>query len=539
MADPNKNNGVDPSQKKNDYDNWTWKEIKVAVNGAVDTSHTNELNERKGVSDPQSFYHAADSYDIVKDKLQSCRDDTEKFTADLVGSKDDGWKGPTASAFRDMMNKFKGAYDGHLNPLKGPPGYRATLESAAAKLQQAITDIETIDSDVAGKAMQKYRDELTVGQLLNPFEKVPWKKEDDGTTVVAVSKYPELVDELNRRMRPVIKTLANEYTVHSNDLTEPADVNYPGTGNSDPSNNPPPPLPPPPPVPKIKAPPPPKLTAPDPKDKPTFDPQHPEGPLLGPDGKPLLGPHGELLGPDGKPLLGPHGELLGAGGVPLLGPHGELLGAGGAPLLGAGGRPLLGLVDPATKLADFGGLAAPPASFASAPGGLPGALPGGPLPGANLPGGMPGLFGGLPGAGARGLRGLPKFRGLPGGVGEFGGLGRGLGLPGAGTGRLTSGELAVGRRSLLAGEDPFAEAGREGALGRRRGAGERTRSGQKSAFPGGDPEDALGRGGPPHGNGQGGEQEKERERETWLTEDRDVWGAAGAAVAALGRPDED
>src|SRR5262249_45822209 len=159
MADHSKNDGVDPSGKSNNYGNWTWKEIKVAINGAVDTSQTNELNERKGVSDPQTFYAAADSFDIVKNNLRGCRDDTERFTPDLVGSREDGWKGPTANAFRDLMNKFKGAYDGHLNPLVGPPGYRATLESAAQKLHQAITDISTIDSDVADKAMKKYNDE--------------------------------------------------------------------------------------------------------------------------------------------------------------------------------------------------------------------------------------------------------------------------------------------------------------------------------------------------------------------------------------------
>merc|ERR1719443_570678 len=79
--------------------------------------------------------------------------------------------------------------------------------------------------------------------------------------------------------------------------------------------------------------------------------------MLGPDGKPLLGPNGELLGPDGKPVLGPDGKpmgpngetvavlpegvKLGPDGKPILGPNGCLMGADGKPLLGPNGE-LLG-----------------------------------------------------------------------------------------------------------------------------------------------------------------------------------------------------
>ena len=39
--------------------------------------------------------------------------------------------------------------------------------------------------------------------------------------------------------------------------------------------------------------------------------------MLGPDGKPLVGPNGELLGADGQPILGADGKPIGADGQSL------------------------------------------------------------------------------------------------------------------------------------------------------------------------------------------------------------------------------
>ncbi|MEN3356718.1 MAG: hypothetical protein V7637_700 [Mycobacteriales bacterium] len=544
-----KNDGVNPSGKGADYQNWSWKEIKVAVCGAVDTSHTNELSERHMVSEPQTFYDAADHFDIVKDKLQSAKDDTERYTKALIGTEHDGWKGPTANAFRDMMNKFKGAYEGHLSPLAGPPSYRTTLEGAAAKLQKAIDDISTIDGDVAGKVMDKWKKEAGPFAAIDP----PWRTEADGTTIVAVSKYPDLVDEMTRRMRPVIQDLHNGYAVSTDDLPEPSDVNYPSTGNGNgPNNKPPPPHGPPPPNYEHGGPPPPVVNlakpppgAAPPPPPPPLDhagppPPDANGPLgLDGHGAPGLDGNGPL-GPDGKPLLGPHGELLGPDGKPMLGAHGELLNQAGAPLLDGAGKPIFGLADPATKLADLGGLRLPGA------GGGPAGLPGGALPG-GLSGGSTGLSGLAGGPLLPTRPGLPLGR-VPGGNlgrvpgGKLGRLGRGLRLPGAGAGKLTSGELGPRSRSALLDEGLFGEQGQPGMLGRRELA-ERQRAGSRSGFPaeGGAGEGALGRNGMPGQGGTGsgsGDGEDERERETWLEEDRDVWGAGGAPVGTLGRPED-
>jgi hypothetical protein len=517
-----KNDGVDPTGKAADYQNWSWKEIKVAICGAVDTSHTNELSERQYVSEPQTFYDAATHFDTVKTNLQGAKDDTERYTKALIGTEEEGWKGPTANAFRDMMNKFKGAYEGHLAPLVGPPSYRTTLEGAATKLQKAINDISDIDSEVAGKVMQRWKDKA--GPLA-PLLKPPWHTEADGTTIVAVSTDSQMVDELTNRMRPVITQLHNDYAVLSNDLHPPADVNYPGAGPSNgPNGGPPPPNHLPPPAFNHAGPPPPVDThgAPPPDGA-----DHHTPPDLKHAAPPPPADSNVLLGPDGKPLLGPHGELLGLDGKPLLGAHGELLNQAGAPLLNPGGQ--LQHINPATKLADAGGFTLPPVGDLASrvPGALPGGLPGGGAPGAG--------FGGLPAFGPGSLG--PIGRG--GGVGSFG-----RGGPGS---RLTSGEPR--ERSGLLGDEAFSEHGPNGLLGgdtARREALARQRAGAKSQFPGG-PDNAdgangaLGRNGMPGQGGQGapGDQEEERERETWLLEDRDVWGAAGDAAAALGKPTEE
>jgi hypothetical protein len=270
----------------------------------------------------------------------------------------------------------------------------------------------------------------------------------------------------------------------------------------------------------------------------------PNGQLLGPDGQSLLGPQGQLLGPDGQSLLGPQGQLLGPDGQSLLGPQGQLLGPGGAPILGADGKPILGANVPP------GGF--DPGQFL--PGGVPGGVPGGSSgvfdPGTFVPGGAPGGGAFDPGG---------SF--VPGGASGLG--------PG-------SGSLDPGRFLDPGSFDPKTFSPPSSRLdlpldayksalqpppAYQPGAGVQLDSNglaippgaESGAGPGGSPSSAAGPGGmggmpfmPPMGGGMGGMgggpggSKEERERQTWLSEDEEVWGtsvAAGAAV--IGRPDED
>jgi len=258
----------------------------------------------------------------------------------------------------------------------------------------------------------------------------------------------------------------------------------------------------------------------------------PNGELLGPDGGPLTGPNGELLAPGGGPLTGPNGELLGPGGGPLTGPNGELLGPNGEPLLGADGKPLMA-----------GGGHQPPIS--APPTGRFLALDSPPkitLPGGGAPSGLPAQSPftlsdlppppKLPPSGAGG--GVGTGLDLPGGSG--GGPGGGPGGPGGGLGSPAVAGLAdsswpaggVPPAPVAAG--PPAEAG-----------GPPT----DAAGPGGSPTMPMGgMGGMPYmpgmGGGAGAGDKKERERQTWLSEDEKVWGTdVTASLGVIGRPEDD
>jgi hypothetical protein len=187
------------------------------------------------------------------------------------------------------------------------------------------------------------------------------------------------------------------------------------------------------------------------------------------------------------------------------------------------------------------------------PGGAPGGVPGGGIPGGAPGGGAPGggiPGGGLPGSGSGGgghLAGIHPVPGpgsgipgggLPGGIPGGGTTGGGLpggdvpgglrGLPIPGTGRLGGdpfgggpGGLAEGSGGLgAAGDAAAAEAGLAGRGLGAGAAGEGAAAGEAASAEGA----AGGMAGMPMGGGAGGQGGKDRERQTWLIEDEDVWG---------------
>ncbi len=176
-------------------------------------------------------------------------------------------------------------------------------------------------------------------------------------------------------------------------------------------------------------------------------------------------------GPGGGIPGGPGGGMPGGGG-----PGGGIPGGGipGGGVPGGGHGSLAGYNPPGVP---GGGL----------PGG-PGGIPGGGIAGGGIPGG--GLAGGGPGAGGLGgggLGGLP----IPGG-GVLGG-----GLDGAGDAGLSGGAGGLAAEEAAARDAAAAE-----------GMAGRGMTGM-----------------PMMGGAGGGQGGKERERQTWLTEDEDFWGA--------------
>ena len=234
----------------------------------------------------------------------------------------------------------------------------------------------------------------------------------------------------------------------------------------------------------------------------------PNGELLDRNGEPLLGPNGELLGPDGQPLIGPNGELLGPGGGPLLGPNGELLDRNGQPIIGPDGQALT--VGDRTRPPVW----TPPAGGITVPGG-------GPSSGLST---HPSLT--LPDPPAP-----PRVP--PGGIGSAGaGLGTGVGSSGVEVGGAgSSGGAGLAGSSWPAGGASSAPAAGLSQLGPVAGPGE------IPTMPMG------GMGGMPFMPGMGGQpggEKKERERQTWLSEDEKVWGTdVTASLGVIGRPEDD
>jgi hypothetical protein len=152
-------------------------------------------------------------------------------------------------------------------------------------------------------------------------------------------------------------------------------------------------------------------------------------------------------------------------------------------------------------------------------GGIPGGPPVGPMPGGAMPGGA------MPGGGHGSLAGFnpPSVPGggIPGGPGGPGG-----GIPGGGLAGGSAGGLPL--PGALGGG-----LGGAGNAGLAAGAGSGLAAGEAAARDAAAAEGMAGRGmtGMPLLGGGGGQDGKERERQTWLTEDEDFWGANEGDVA--------
>jgi hypothetical protein len=262
------------------------------------------------------------------------------------------------------------------------------------------------------------------------------------------------------------------------------------------------------------------------------DPLGLNGVPLGLNGVPLTGPNGEALDLNGNPLLGPNNELLGPGGGPLTGPNGELLGPNGELLLGADGKPLMA-----------GGGDQPPIS--APPTGRFPTLDS--LPEITVPGG--GGSSGLPAQPPFTLSDLPPPPKLPP-AGAGGGVGTGLALPGGSGGGPGGGPGGPG-----GGLGSPAVAGLADSSWPAGGVPPAPVAAGPPAEAGGPPVDAAGPGGSPtmpmggmggmpympgRGGGAGAGDKKERERQTWLSEDEKVWGTdVTASLGVIGRPEDD
>jgi hypothetical protein len=512
-----KNDGVTVNTSATSYDGWSWKEIEIAIVGGIDMSQTDQNRELAVTSDPNSAMYAAIYFYNAQGALKEIQTGLE----DLGKSVKNTWKGKGSEAFTKMLKGVQGALqpvmDAVVGEGTGAPAYFETLSNTHNSLSTAITDVLAADNkgatDTINRWYQDVRDHMNdTIWLIKNFDYPPWHQEPDGTYVVAVSTYPDIVETMTNSMRTTINKLASEYKTYSGDLRDPGNPTFDTGGDNSGDNNKPPTFKPP-------------TYKPPTFKPPTFNtPKTPDVPDLGGLDTPKL---------DGSALGTPD-----LGGVDGLNPPGlnGLTGADNNGLLGPGG--LNGNLDP-TKLANGnlklppnanGNLKLPPTSNLKLP---PASnlkpptsnlkLP--PLSNLKLPpnpnlglGGLGGGLGGLNGlkfpnqAGLRNSLRMPNLSQLRSSLPpSLRSKLAGLNVPGensvlrSGTGTSQAALAAAAARKALQAEQNVLSAGR-GAVG----------------GPGGMPYlPPMGAGG-----GQRGRKEDERDRNTWLQEDEDVWGTA-------------
>jgi hypothetical protein len=203
-----------------DYATWTWKQIKLAICGGYGLDNNLVQEALNRTSDPMSLVNAGGKYLSASNTLEKFRGDAKKWTNDLVGP-NGMWTGLGAKGFATMMGNVIGAADSLYQALAAQPTYFTSLDSAGKDLQTCIHDVEEADRWAAQTTIDRWNHQFrryTLGV------KPPWTERPDGTVIVAVSTYPEIVDKMTDMMRTAIRKLAEAYRWHIASMMIPEDV---------------------------------------------------------------------------------------------------------------------------------------------------------------------------------------------------------------------------------------------------------------------------------------------------------------------------
>ncbi|MGW7365834.1 hypothetical protein ACWGI8_20935 [Streptomyces sp. NPDC054841] len=207
------NNGISIDQGTNLYDGWSWKEIQVAILGAVDTDSTTTTDAQYATSDPVSLSDAAAAFSILTLNLTFIDQNLSKQTQLLLDAKNGLWKGNAAAAFSSLMEKFRSVVKSRLQTLMGPPTYAEALMDAAQGLTTAIRRVYEANHKAANNALARNAKYVTF---------------QDKTQLVAVSQFKDIVEDLTKDMRFAINELANSYRAAKSSMPEPQGITYPG-----------------------------------------------------------------------------------------------------------------------------------------------------------------------------------------------------------------------------------------------------------------------------------------------------------------------
>ncbi|MBO4207305.1 WXG100 family type VII secretion target [Micromonospora echinofusca] len=467
-----------------------WRQIQTALIG---TSFSSGQHQRGGEGwdnlqsvdpggggDPASLRAAAQRFEQLRQSLDELRQRLAARRDELVGAR--RWSGEAATSFDHATRQFDRTVEQAGEPLTGSRSVSVLLDRAAAALTDAQQRIVELNRQGAEWTRAKYDEQVTQwtsmaaqGVLVDAAPAQPWFTTGNGTQVYTPSAYPEVDQKMTEQARQILRELATTYRTVVGDMAAPGNLALPAVNPGAP-----------------------------------FSPMLATAPaLIG------VGAASTSTAAVGSP--GPAG-LPGSPGLPTA--PAVPGSAGTSPsVTGAPGSVAAPPASPAVVgLPGLVGVAGPPAS-----GGRPGALPGPPAPAAPT----------RPVVDVRGIPGLavspPPGPGLPNSPAP----GRpGSPFPGVGGGIRTSGSPALAPTFPFAGGGPGGPANPIGGAGLPRAG----------LFPGAGL--VPGGGGLPGGAGPHsgmpmmpmtprGDDREDRERTTWLLEDRDIWSVTGQPTARV------
>jgi uncharacterized protein YukE len=227
------------------YRTWGWKEIEVAILGGVDMSENAQNELTVATTDYQAVSNAATYFSDAQTQLTA----VQTGLTNLKKAVNKTWKGKGSEAFNNMLDGFTDALEPVVKALSvgdSGTGYYQTLLSASNSMTTAIDALRLSSSQAAIKTVNRYTNDYnhvksTYGWL---YWKIwysqhpePWHVED-GTTIVAVSSYPDIVKTLDKEHQDAIQSLVDDYTKYSGDLVDPGDPKFDlGTNNTDTTPN--------------------------------------------------------------------------------------------------------------------------------------------------------------------------------------------------------------------------------------------------------------------------------------------------------------
>ncbi|MEW2113721.1 hypothetical protein AB0945_00720 [Streptomyces sp. NPDC005474] len=195
----------DGGGNEHDYDNWSWKQIAAAINGAttVDpgSDHSNEMAQ---ISDPASFGTTARAFHVVQRTLEMISAALQQQARALAGD-DRGWQGASAEAFLVMTKQFSRQVKANAAVLSRGAGMDSVpkqLVDNGNNLARARVNIHNIDVWYAAEAAR-----LGAGRTSNGL--------------IVVSSKPEVVALMTRDMRTVIRNLAANYKMTIENVIAP------------------------------------------------------------------------------------------------------------------------------------------------------------------------------------------------------------------------------------------------------------------------------------------------------------------------------